>query len=47
MSWSVWVQVPGTSGWSRMFGGLMQEDAEWVAEECFFAARAMPEEEKA
>lgn len=48
-SWCVWVgkaRAVGTRrpiNWSRMFGGLTQAEAEWVAAKSLFPARAMPD----
>ena len=46
MTWSVWMQVPATSGWSRVVGNLTQAEAERFSECCLFPARAMPDESK-
>lgn len=44
--WSVWMLMPDkASGWSRVAGGLAQEDAERFAAAMLFPARAMPDDQ--
>lgn len=46
MTYSVWMKVPATAGWSRIVGGLSKEDAEWLADKMLFEVRAMPDKEE-
>jgi len=51
MTWCVWSKIPRAGqasagrkeGWSRVAGGLTQDEAQWFAEKIFFQARAMPD----
>lgn len=46
MTYSIWMKMPldDGGGWSRIAGGLSQEDAERFAAAMLFPARAMPDE---
>lgn len=42
-TWSIWMQVPATGGWSRVAGDLSKEDAERLTAAMLFEARVMPD----
>ena len=47
MTYSVWMLIPSTDAkrpWSRIAGGLQQEDAERFQKSLFFESRVMPDQ---
>lgn len=43
MTWSIWLKMPNTEGWSRVAGGLSKDDADLLVSAMLFPARTMPD----